>query len=97
MQPKDSDAAATATALIQPGDPSSVTFDSALTSARLQPVHSGSRRCSPTEADYHSFVGEVAAGRWAFSCVTPYIWGTHFWWVCDCNAIKEIRSGEYSR
>eukprot|EP00977_Amphora_coffeiformis_P023407 scaffold13290_cov112-Amphora_coffeaeformis.AAC.1 len=49
-----------------------------------------SRRCSPYEAHYHSFVGEVAAGRWGFSIVNTYIWGSHFYWICDCNAVQTI-------
>ena len=90
MQPEDSAAADIASRLLQPGQPDSCTFDSSLTSARLQPVASASRRCSASEADYHSFVGEIAAGRWAFSAMNPYLWGTHFYWICDCNAVHKI-------
>ena len=53
MQPDNSTAA---TAMLSAGDPSSVSFDTSLTSARLQPIFSASRRCTASEADYHSFM-----------------------------------------
>ena len=90
MQPEDSTAASSAISQLSAGDPSSVSFDKTLTSARLQPIYSASRRCSDSEADYHSFVGEIAAGRWAFSCVNQYLWGAHFYWICDCNGVSKI-------
>ena len=90
MQPEDSDAARLLLSTINPSDPSTVQFDLTIEGARLQPVFCASRRCSPTEAHYHSFVGETAAGRWAFSVTNSYIWGTHFYWICDCNAVSKI-------
>jgi len=90
MQPEDSDAARAATELLKHHEPGSVTFDTALTSARLQPVFSASKRCTEPESDYHSFVGEICTGRWAFCVVNYYIWGSHFYWICDCNAVQKI-------
>ena len=90
MQPEDGESAAVAITLLTAGNPSSVTFDQALTSARLQPVFMGSRRTTNTESHYHSFVGKIHTGCWAFSAVNTYIWGTHFFWICDCDAVGKI-------
>ena len=39
---------------------------------------------------YHSFVGEGACGRWEIFQYKKFLWGSHFYWLCDCKAIKEI-------
>ena len=65
-------------------------FDLTLDSPRLRPISFGSRSCSLAEEKLHSFVGEAAAGRWAISKNRRYLWGIHFYWLCDCAAIKEI-------
>ena len=63
MQPAQDEASLAATKLlIETGE---VTFDIAKTGAQLRPVQFGSRACTALEATYHSFVGEVACGRWA--------------------------------
>ena len=90
MQPEDSAAALVATKLLSHGNPSSVTFDLTLEGVRLQPVFSASRRCTPGESDYHGFVGEIATGRWGFALAHHYLWGTQFFWICDCNAVDKI-------
>ena len=69
-------------------------FDVSRTGARLRPVQFGSRACTSVESRFHSFVGEVACGRWAIAQNRRYLWGTHFYWMCDCSAVKEIL--EYS-
>ena len=43
------------------------TFDLSFDGPRLWPVLFGSRSNQPFEIHYHSFVGEVACGRWAIS------------------------------
>jgi hypothetical protein len=65
-------------------------FDLTLKGARLRPVRFGSRRCTPQEQHYHSFVGEAAVGRWAINQNRKYLWGTTFYWLCDCSGVKEI-------
>ena len=51
------------------------TFDLSLDGPRLRPVFFGSRSNQPFEIHYHSFVGEVACGRWVISCCRRYLWG----------------------
>ena len=65
-------------------------FDITKSGARLQPIIFGSRCCSGQEKLYHSVVGETAYGRWAISKNRKYLWGAHFFWMCDCKAIQEI-------
>ena len=40
--------------------------------------------------DYHSFVGEITCGRWSIAYNRRYLWGKKFYWIYDCNSIKEI-------
>ena len=42
----------------------------------------------------HSFTGEAASGRWSISQNRRYLWGCHFWCICDCSVIKQVL--EYS-
>ena len=65
-------------------------FDLTLKGARLRPIRFGSRRCTPQEQHYHSFVGEAAVGRWAINQNRKYLWGASFYWLCDCSGVKEI-------
>lgn len=65
-------------------------FDLSLKGARLKPVVFGSRSCSGNEHNFHSFTGEAACGRWAIGQNRKYLWGNHFFWMCDCSAMKEI-------
>ena len=65
-------------------------FDCKHSVPRLIPIIFNSRTNLDHEKDYHSFVGERACGRWAISRLHKYLWGTLFYWLCDCNAIKEI-------
>ena len=69
-------------------------FDKTKSGARLQPIAFGSRACTERERHFHSFVGEAASGRWAISQNRHFLWGAHFYWICDCKSIKEIL--EYS-
>ena len=65
-------------------------FDLTKNGPRLQPVAYGSRSCTEMEKHFHSFVGEVCCGRWAFAQNKRYLWGTHFYWICDCSAVREV-------
>jgi hypothetical protein len=33
-----------------------------------------------------------ACGGWGISKNKKYLWGTMFYWLCDCSAMKEILS-----
>ena len=69
-------------------------FDLSKNGARLKPIAFGSRSCTIIEKCFHSFTGEAASGQWSIGQNRRYLWGCHFWWMCDCSAIKEIL--EYS-
>ena len=47
------------------------------------------------ERKFHSFLGEAESGRWAIGRNRKYLWGCHFYCMCDCKAIEEII--EYTR
>ena len=92
MQPADdADSVAAARCLKETGN---CLFDISLGGARLKPVAFGSRGCNDNEQNFHSFTGESACGRWAITQNKKYLWGCHFYWLCDCCTIKEIL--EYS-
>ena len=65
-------------------------FDLNKSGARLQPILFGSRACTGLERRNHSFVGKAACGRWAISQNRLYLWGSYFYWMCDCIVVKEI-------
>ena len=65
-------------------------FDLCLDGPRLRPVLFGSRSNMTYEQNYQSFIGEVACGNWAIVACRKYLWGTNFYWLCDCSAIKEV-------
>ena len=65
-------------------------FDLCKDGARLRLIKFESRYFTDFERKYHSFVGEVAAERWAISQNRHYLWCNNFWWMCDCAAIKEF-------
>ena len=44
----------------------------------------------PYERNHHSFVGEVACGRWSIAACRIYLRGSLFYWICDCSSIKEV-------
>ena len=69
-------------------------FDLSIDGARLKPIAFGSRSCTTAESKLHSFTGEAACGRWAIAQNKKFLWGDHFYWLCDCAAVKEIL--EYS-
>ena len=71
-------------------DSSDCSFALSLEGPRLYPVLFGSRSNLPYEMNYHSFVGEIACGRWSIARNRRYLWGKHFYWIYDCYSIKEI-------
>ena len=58
--------------------------------ARLRLVSYVSRLWTNTEKKFHSSLGESTAGRWGISQNQHYLWGAHFYWMCDCKAVKEV-------
>ena len=88
MQPADDDASRAALETLR--TTGVVEFDTLMSGGRLQPVRFGSRRCSDRESHFHSFTGEIAAFRWAIAILRVYLWGIHFYWICDCSAVKEV-------
>ena len=65
-------------------------FDCKCSGPRLMHVTFNSRTNLDREKDYHSFIGDIVCGRWAISRLRKYLWGTLFYWLYDCNAIKKI-------
>ena len=63
------------------------TFDYTRSGPRLIYIQFNSRAKLDHEQDYHSFVGDIACGRWALSRLRKYLWETLFYWLCDCNTI----------
>ena len=60
-------------------------FDYKRSGPRLMPIIFNSRVNLEHEKHYHSFVGEIACGRWAISRLRKYLWGTLFYWLCWKN------------
>jgi hypothetical protein len=88
MQPDDSPASIAATTrLLEDGI---CDFDVTMGDARLRPIRFDSRKCTEQERHFHSFVGETACGRWAISKHKKFLWGTFFYWLCNCSAVKEV-------
>ena len=88
MQPDDSEKSKAATTLLLTKGINQ--FDATMDGPRLIPVRFGSRACLDKEKWFHSFVGEGACGRWGIAQNRKFLWGTHFYWLCDCAAVKEI-------
>ena len=88
MQPADDAESQKASALLK--KTGECLFDLSMTGARLKPVFFGSRSCNDIERKYHSFTGEGACGRWAIGQNRKFLWGCHFYWMCDCSAVKEL-------
>ena len=88
MQPDNGVMASAATQkLITTGE---CDFDLSFSGARLRPILFNSRSCSNTEKHYLVFVGEIACGRWSIRMEKRYLWGTHFYWLCDMKTTNNI-------
>ena len=88
MQPCDDAASRKATEhLLKTGE---CLFELGADGPRLQPFLSGFRICTESESHYHSFVGEIAALRWAISRLKVYLWGQKFWSLCDMATLYKI-------
>jgi hypothetical protein len=88
MQPDGSEDSMKAMATLKAGEDDD--FDTAMTGARLQPIKFGSCKCTGSEQHYHSMFGESSCGRWAFGKCRRYLFGAHFFWLCDCDAVKKL-------
>jgi len=65
-------------------------FHLSLHGAHLRPIAFGSRECTEIESKLYSFTGEVACGRWAIAQNRRYLWGSHFYWLCDWFTVKQV-------
>ena len=65
-------------------------FDLTLSGPRLVSILFNSRSNLRHKKYYHLFVGEITCGHWAISRLRKYSWETLFYWLCDCNYIKEV-------
>ena len=88
MQPSDDAESLTATKILK--STGVCHFELTKVGARLKPIAFGSRSCHDNEVNFHSFTGEAASGRWAIGQNRNYLWGNHFYWMCDCSAVREV-------
>ena len=88
MQPADDEESISATKVLK--DTGECMFDLTSKGPCLLPINFGSRGCTDAERTFHSFVGEACCGRWAISQSRHFLWGSFFYWMCDCSAVKEI-------
>ena len=42
------------------------------------------------EKKFHPFVGSYVYGVWVISQNRHYLWGKHFYWMCDCTSVQEV-------
>ena len=88
MQPaNDDESQAASRKLLTSGE---CEFDLSKNGARLQPIAFGSRSCTLVERNFHSFTDEAASGRWSIEQNRKYLWGSYFWWICNCLAVEEV-------
>ena len=88
MQPTDDEISTMATKLLL--DTGECSFDLTKSGACLRPTGFGSRSCTLQEIKYHAFIGEAACGRWSIYQNRKYFWGTHFYWMCNCKAMRKV-------
>ena len=71
------------------------TFDATITNKnlRLRPIAFISRRCSDSERNYHSYVGEAATGIWAIEKFRHFLFGREFTWITDCSGLRQFFEG----
>jgi hypothetical protein len=88
MQPDDSAASIAATTKL--AKDGICDFDLTLGGTQLRPIRFDSWKCTKQERHFYSFVDKAACGRWAILKNRKFLWGTFFYWICNCSAIKEI-------
>ena len=69
---------------------SECSFDFPFNRPRLRHILFRSRSSMTYEWDYHSFISEVVYGHYAIAVHQKDLWGTNFYCLCDCSAIKEV-------
>ena len=92
MQADDSDEARAAEAREAAGGPCE--FDRTEGGLRLRPIMFICRVTRAHEKDWHSYVGEVFCGIWAFAKFRHYLWGPEFTWITDCDGAMYFMEGE---
>ena len=58
--------------------------------ACLKPIAFGSRGCQDNERNLHSFTGDGVYECWSIGKNLKCLWGCHFYWMCNCSAMKEF-------
>ena len=69
-------------------------FDRTKSGIRLRPLAFIDRITSASERSYHSYVGEVAAGRWAIGKFYKFLYGSEFTWLTDCSSVQHFMTAE---
>ncbi len=72
-------------------------FDKAKTGPRLIPILFMSRLCTTREADYHSYKGEAATGRWAINKNRKFLSWKAFTWISDCSGLRQFFESDEHR
>jgi len=88
MQPADDAESLKAAVLLK--ETGECLFDLSMAGARLKPIFFGSCSCNAIEGKFHSFTCKGACVRWAIGQNRKFLWGRHFYWLCDCSAMKEL-------
>jgi hypothetical protein len=72
-------------------------FDRAKTGPRLIPILFMARLCTAREADYHSYKGEAATGRWAINKNRKFLSWKEFTWISDCSGLRQFFESDEHR
>ena len=72
-------------------------FDRAKSGPRLIPILFMSRLCTAREADYHSYKGEAATGRWAINKNRKFLSWKAFTWISDCSGLRQFFESDEHR
>ncbi len=72
-------------------------FDKAKTGPRLIPILFMARLCTAREADYHSYKGEAATGRWAINKNRKFLSWKEFTWISDCSGLRQFFESDEHR
>ena len=55
------------------------------------------RVCTTREADYHSYKGEAATGRWAINKNRKFLSWKEFTWISDCSGLRQFFESDKHR
>jgi hypothetical protein len=69
-------------------------FDRRKSGLRLRPIAFIDRTCTLPEHSFHSYVGEVSAGRWAIGKFRKWLYGAEFTWLTDCSGVQRFMESD---